>query len=227
MAEQKVESVERALSILDAFSGGSRRLTLAELAQKTGLYPSTILRLAASLERFGFLHREAEGTFKLGSALWRLGQQYQDAFDLADYVRPALRKLVVETEETAAFYVREGSHRICLYRQHAPRMLRYSLEEGSKMPLDRGASARVLMAFSGAEGPPYDKIRSQGYYISQGERDPETAAVAAPVFGIAHSLIGALGVAGTRTRLDDAACERALGAVQRLAAQLNSVLGDV
>ncbi|MBG6182779.1 DNA-binding IclR family transcriptional regulator [Arthrobacter sp. CAN_A214] len=227
MAEQKVESVERALSLLDAFVGGRPRLTLSELAQRTGLYPSTILRLAASLERFGFLHREAEGSFRLGSAVLRLGQQYEEAFDLADYVRPALRGLVEKTEETAAFYVREGPHRVCLYRQHAPRMLRYSLEEGSKLPLDRGASARVLMAFSGAEGAPYDAIRDQGYYISQGERDPETAAVAVPVFGIRHSLIGALGVAGTRTRLDDAACEKALRSIQDAANRLSAVLGDI
>ncbi|RTL67516.1 MAG: IclR family transcriptional regulator, partial [Hyphomicrobiales bacterium] len=63
---QRVESVERALTILDAFGDGTPRLALGELAARTGLYRSTILRLAASLERFGYLNRDEDGAFRLG-----------------------------------------------------------------------------------------------------------------------------------------------------------------
>ena len=57
--EQRVEAVERALSILDAFTAERPSLSLAELAERTGFYPSTILRLASSLARFGYMHRGA------------------------------------------------------------------------------------------------------------------------------------------------------------------------
>src|SRR3954453_8522208 len=106
--EPRVEAVERALSVLDAFADGRPRLSLAEIAERTGLYPSTIRRLAASLDRFGYLHRGADGLFRLGPTPLRLGLLYRDAFDLADHVRPALARLVERTGETAAFYVREG-----------------------------------------------------------------------------------------------------------------------
>src|SRR5438874_7384017 len=101
-AEQKVEAVERALAILEAFRDGSKHLSLAELAQRTGLYRSTILRLYASLERFGYLHRGTDGRFCLGPSLLRLGVLYQNAFNLAGYVRPVLQQLVDEPGETAA-----------------------------------------------------------------------------------------------------------------------------
>ena len=55
MVEQKVASVERALSILEAFSDGTSRLSLAELSVRTGFYRSTILRLTDSLRRFGYM----------------------------------------------------------------------------------------------------------------------------------------------------------------------------
>jgi len=224
-SEQRVEAVERALSILDAFGDGRLRLSLAELAARTGLYPSTILRLAASLDRFGYIHRGADGQFRLGPTLLRLGVLYRNAFDLADYVRPALARLVERTGETGAFYVREGERRICLYRQHSPRLIRHHAEEGAEMPLDRGASGHVLMAYTGGVGGRYDQVRAQGVCASLGERDPETAAVAAPVFGRERRFLGALGVTGPRGRFDDETRKLLAAVVVEEARSLSRAIG--
>jgi DNA-binding IclR family transcriptional regulator len=223
--EQRVEAVERALTILDAFGDADPRLTLNEIAQKTGFYPSTILRLAASLERFGYLNREADGRFRLGSSLYRLGNQYQRAFNLADYVRPVLRELVEETQETAAFYIRDGDRRVCLYRHHAERMFRHYLEEGASLTLDKGATARILMAFSGEPGLFYDDIRQKGYYISLGERDPDTGAIGVPVFGVGNSLVGALGLTVQMQRFTPEAQQSQLDILRRSAGDLSRKLG--
>jgi DNA-binding IclR family transcriptional regulator len=203
IATQRVESVERALSILETFSDGPAGLSLAEIAHRSGLYPSTILRLAGSLTTFGYLTRDHDGIFRLGPSLWRLGSRYQASFDLATYVRPVLHDLVEATGETSAFYIKSGGRRVCLYREHAPRSLRHHVEEGAELPLDRGASARILMAYTGEPGQVYDTIRHQGFYVSIGERDPETAAVAVPVFGQRHEFVGALGITGSLARMTD------------------------
>ncbi|MHA1553115.1 MAG: helix-turn-helix domain-containing protein, partial [Alphaproteobacteria bacterium] len=68
-----VESVERALRLLECFSGAESALSLAELSRRSGHYKSTILRLAVSLDRFGYMHRGADGRYRLGPTLWRLG----------------------------------------------------------------------------------------------------------------------------------------------------------
>jgi DNA-binding IclR family transcriptional regulator len=222
--EQRVEAVERALSILEAFGDGDPRLPLAELARRTGLYRSTILRLAASLQRFGYLHRDGDGQYRLGPTLWRLGVRYQNAFNLADYVRPVLREVVDELGETAAFYVRDGDRRICLYRVNSERAVSSHLDEGAELPLDRGASARILVAFTGGKGEPYEKIRSRGSYVSLGERDPEAAAVAVPVLGPDGALAGALGVTGPRGRFDRTACARMEKVLAAKAAALGRAL---
>ncbi|RKK05870.1 IclR family transcriptional regulator [Pseudoroseomonas wenyumeiae] len=202
VGEQRVEAVERALSILDAFGDGTPRLSLSEVAERTGLYPSTVLRLAASLDRFGYLHRGQDGLFRLGPTPLRLGLLYRDAFDLASLVRPALARLVDRTGETAAFYVREEGRRVCLYRHHSPRLIRHHVEEGASLPLDRGASGHVLMAYAGGSEPVHERVREQGWCLSLGERDAEAAAVAAPVFGRGRQFVGALGVIGLRSRLE-------------------------
>ncbi|PWU70947.1 IclR family transcriptional regulator [Ochrobactrum sp. POC9] len=223
--EQRVEAVERALTILDAFGDNNPKLTLNELAQKTGFYPSTILRLAGSLERFGYLHREADGRFRLGSSLYRLGNQYQRAFNLADYVRPVLRELVETTQETAAFYVKDGDRRICLFRHHADRIFRHYLEEGASLTLDKGATARILMAFSGEPGLFYDDVREKGYYISLGERDPDTGAIGVPVFGVGNNLVGSLGLTVQMQRFTPEAQVAHLEVLRHSAAELSRKLG--
>ncbi len=199
--EQRVEAVERALTLLEAFAEGADRLSLAELARRTGFYRSTILRLAASLQRMGYLHREADGHYRLGPTLWRLGSQYQRAFHLADYVRPALATISKETGESAAFYVREGDRRVVLYRVNSEQPMRHHLEEGAVLPLDRGAGGRILTVHTGGDDDHAEQIRNQGYYLSDGERDPGTSAVAVPVFGMGGTFVGALGVVGPRQRM--------------------------
>ncbi len=201
--EQRVEAVERAFSILGAFSDGTRSLSLTELSRRTGLYPSTILRLAASLERFGYIRRDQAGAFWLGHTLWRLGVLYQANFDLAEFVRPVLRYLCGETGETAALYVREGDKRICLYRVNGTHVIRSHLEEGAELPLDRGASAHILMAYTGGVSAKYDNVRKQGYVVSLGERDADAAAVSVPLFGKRGEFVGALALTGPLRRFSE------------------------
>jgi DNA-binding IclR family transcriptional regulator len=199
-AEHRVEAVERALSILDAFVDNEPSLTLAAIARRTGFNPSTILRLSASLMRFGYLRRLADGRYCLGPKPLQLGTLYRNQFDLAHYIRPALAGLAAATEETAAFYVRDGDVRICLFRHQADTSIRHHVEEGARLPMGKGASAHVLAAF--AEGARDGAaIRQLGYAVSLGERDPESAAIAAPVFGPNGELVGALGIAALLSRL--------------------------
>ena len=202
-----VDAVERALSVLDAFGPDDKTLTLAELARRTGLYKSTILRLGVSLERYGYVVRGADSTWRLGPAAWRLGAIYRGAFSLSQVLRPELKQLSDATGETASFYVREGDRRVCLYRHEPDRPIRHTLIEGALMELGVGASGKVLSAYSG-EGPDDGRrIRKAGFAVSHGERDPDVAAVAVPVLRPDGKLAGALALSGLITRFDTARLE--------------------
>lgn len=221
MTENRVEAVERALSILEVFQEGEEALTLAALAHKTGLYKSTILRLAGSLERFGYLRRGSDGVFRLGPSLWRLGSLYRRGFDPGEQIRPELRRLVEETRETASFYVREGSERVCLYRLNSPRAVRHHLDEGIRLPLDRGAAGHVLVAFGAERSDALAETRERGFHVTLGERDPEVGAAAVPVFDSAGRLRGALAVSALVTRFDETARQAAIHALKRSANRLS------
>jgi DNA-binding IclR family transcriptional regulator len=220
-----VAAVERALTILDVYTEHDKSLTLAELARRTGYYKSTLLRLAASLERRGYLARLEDRSWRLGPAASRLGAVYQSAFDLGDLVEPLLQSLAAETGETATFNVRDGDVRVCLYRVESKARLRDHVRQGEVLPLERGAGGRVLLAYSGEAGEVYDRIRSRGVYTAFGERDALLGGISAPVFDARGRLVGALTVSFPVSRLDRAAAERMEPTVVAHAAQLTQRLG--
>ena len=213
MSEQRVESVERALSLLECFQEDRQTLSLAELAEATGMYKSTILRLAASLERFGYLVRREDGVFRLGPAVQRLGAIYRLGFNLEQLIRPELLWLVQTTGETASFYVRDGNARICLYRENSPKAARHHLDEGAQLTLATGASGHVLRAFGRNPVPAEAQVQDAGYAISVGERDPDLAAIAMPVLDRKGTLYGALSVSGIITRFTE---EQRIGILEAL-----------
>ena len=187
-----VAAVDRALSVLGAFREGDRLLTLNDLAGRTGLVKSTVLRLLASLTHFGLVQRDDEGRYTLGPEVARLQSIYTRSFSLEALVMPELRALVDRTQESAVYHVRQGDLRIVLYRVDSPQPIRDHVKVGDVMPLDRGAGGRVLTAFSGAAGGLYERIRREGFVAVVGDRSPELAGISAPVFKAGGELAGAV-----------------------------------
>jgi len=220
-----VAAVDRALSILDAFAEHDQKLTLAELSKRTKLYKSTVLRLTKSLEKFGYLRRADDGAYRLGSKVLHLGALYQRHFHTLDLVPPILRQMVDEIQEGASLYVRDGDHRVCLHRVDSKRAVRDSVHEGDRLPLTVGASGHVIRAFNGATSSRYEQIRREMYSASYGERDPETAAVACPVFGVGQQFVGALTISGPRYRFEAVGVDKMLPVLFRHAIDLTRVLG--
>lgn len=223
--EPGVAAVNRALNILKAFEHSADGLTLAELTEATGLYHSTILRLAESLAHFGYLKRLADGRFMLGPTPFFLGMIYQSSFRLQDYALPILRELTKTTRETSAIYVREGNDRICLHRVDLPRGVRMHVREGDRVELDKGAAGRVLLAFSGEPGAAHDAVRATRYAVSLGERDSESAAIACPVFGMGDRLVCAISAGVPLYRFNKAKYEELLPLVMQAGRRLSADLG--
>jgi DNA-binding IclR family transcriptional regulator len=195
-----VAAVDRALAILAAFGVNDAALSLAELAQRTGLYKSTILRLAVSLENAGYLVRMENGHWRLGSTVFKLGAAYQHAFQLSDYVRPILEQVAAASQESVAFYIRERNVRVCLFRIDGMHAVRHHVRVGEQLPLDRGGPARIIRAFTGGEDKVSAQVRQDLYFVSHGERDPHAVSISVPVFDVRGGLTGALAITGPAGR---------------------------
>ncbi|WP_430300175.1 IclR family transcriptional regulator [Ramlibacter paludis] len=223
-AQGGVAAVTRALSLMEAFAVGDSSLSLAELSRRAGMHKTTALRLARTLALSQYMVQTEDGQWRLGPAAGWLGARYHAGFDVNNVVEPTLHELVKETGESASFYVREGDIRACVSRVEGPQSVRHHVRIGERLPLDKGAPGRVILAFSGAQGAPYEAIRERGYHMSMGERESDVSSVAAPVFGVNWRLLGSMCISGPSSRLTKAKLEKHAKSVIRAANQLSYAL---
>ena len=223
-----VAAVDRALTLLLAFQAADRSLTLGQLAERTGLYKSTVLRLMASLEHARLVQKLADGRYALGSEIARLHGVYAASFSLEHVVLPVLRTLVDSTGESAAYHVPQGGQRLCLYRVDSPHPVRDHIRAGDLLPAGRGSGGRVLRAFAAdaaAASTPdeqmlYQRIRQQGYYAASGDRLADVAGISAPVFRGDGSLSAAVTLTMPANRYTDAHIPAVLHAAQQLSGRV-------
>ena len=220
-----VAAVDRALAILGAFRPGDTALPLYEIAQRCDLYKSTVLRIVQSLLRHNYLQRLDNGSYQIGPAPLILGALYQHSVKLGDLLLPLMRELVDQTGESMSVYLRNGDVRVCLHRVDSPHAVRDNEREGDVLPLERGSGGRILLAFTGVKGEPYDTIRTEYCHTSVGERDPDTAGISVPFFGPGQALVGAMSLTGPRSRTDETFIANARVLLLRAAARATNSLG--
>lgn len=216
-----VRAVERALDILMCFTSG-KDLSLTEISGKIGLHKSTAHRLLTTLEEKGFVIRDgATDKYRLGFRIWELSAGLSQAGDPAVLLLPEMERLRDLLGETVSLYLRDGKERIRIQAVQSNQAIRRVAPVGVRLPLNVGASSKVLVAFaepeeqqelidefpwtSAAERDNYTEqlpvIRASGYATSIEERETGAAAVSTPIFDRSGRLYGALSVSGPVNRL--------------------------
>ncbi|HQD14313.1 MAG TPA: IclR family transcriptional regulator C-terminal domain-containing protein, partial [Ottowia sp.] len=130
------------------------------------------------------------------------------ALDQSELLQGAIKALARSSGETASFYVRDGDERVCLFRENSSQTIRHHVDVGDRLPMNKGAAGLVLLAWSGETGELFERIRHDGFALSLGDRDPDAAAISAPLFDAHDKLLGALTISGLRSRFTSEAIQR-------------------
>jgi DNA-binding IclR family transcriptional regulator len=249
---KQIESVDKALSLLECFSDRVPELSLKQLSEKTGLYKSRILRLCGTLMAHGFLIRQAGSLYRLGPKLMMLGKLYERSNSLISSARPILRELASITGESAKLFVIQGTKRVCLVREKGTYPLSYHVEEGESFELYAGAGGKAILAYTSKEfrdqvlsekvlqrltpktivertrlEKEFAAIRERGYASSSGEVFSEVAGMAAPVFDHENNICAALTIAGPAQRFTAERRQEMLESLLASARRLSQLLGSV
>jgi DNA-binding IclR family transcriptional regulator len=210
-------------SILDAFTLAKPALSLTDLRTATGLPTSTVQRLAANLVAEGFLDRDGD-RFRIGAMMAYWAAPASRGINMLRAVSPALRELRDITGETACFFIREGSFRVCVAMWETAHAIRREMHVGKVLPLHAGSAGRVLMAWDEgalrealsrpltsftkltlvdpeALGGDVERVRRAGWSFTEGERDDGAAGLSAPVFDAQAVLAGAMTISGPTSRV--------------------------
>ncbi|WLD93702.1 IclR family transcriptional regulator [Alkalihalobacillus sp. AL-G] len=248
-----VRAVDRALEILNCFSSKKSQLSIGEICGITGLTKSTSFRLLASLEHKGFIEKDEKShQYKLGVKLLELGNVVQESFNLRDSALPVMKDLAEKTGETVNVNIIQGHNRVCIEKIDGKHALRKVSEVGLLLPLYRGASGKLLLAFCEPDQiieilniakdhqTPHDyinnlkielfTIREKGYSTSVNERLDGTASVSAPIRDHTGNVIAGITISGPSIRFTDEKIaqfiEDVIGAGKSISSRLGYVVQE-
>ncbi len=243
-AVRQVESVQRAITVLNELGEAHGELGTNEIARRTGLNVSTVSRLLATLVDGGLVrHIPATGRYRLGIRILQLASVARESLDIPVLARPYLEELTQLTGETATLSM-PGEHDVLTvgFAQsdssvrsvaaigrnsvaHATAVGKVFLAWGGRLPQGELAAYTGRTVTDRAElAVQIDRVRAQGWAQAAGEREAELNAVAAPVCDATGRLVAILGVQGPATRFTQRAMRTAAGAVRERAALIASML---
>ena len=221
-------SLMRLLGLFDALAKSPKDgLGLADLNTVLKSPKSSLLNLLRPLVATGYLNFEA-GKYRLGPSIFRLAGNIMSVWNFSNAVRPYLEELAQRSRESVYLGVLDRASKVITYVDaiDSPHSVRYSVPVGAVRPLYSTAAGRVLLAFADkrwqdmyisstkleARTPrtistqkglreELERIRKTGISVSIGEMFPESAAIAAPVFGADGNIAAAIAVGAPAERL--------------------------
>jgi len=248
-----IQTVSRALDLLEQFQEGDPELGITDLSNRLNLQKNNVFRLVATLKAKNYIEmNDATGKYRLGIKTRALGRVATRLIDFAQHARPFLGDLKQASHETSYFSVIKDGYAYYLESVESDLPVRVARQLGSSRPLYCTAAGRVLLAFmepqrrmdllSGSEMKQLTprtitdpdllhdelaRVAQQGYAIDDQEHDAGVMELAAPVFDSQGAVIGALSILGPEMRLAGARLENELlPLVCQCAARLSRVLGD-
>lgn len=239
------EGARRVLAVLQAFTPGQHTLTARDLAERTGIPLPSMYRYIALLRETGLLIGDDHGCYHLSARFISLARAAEAAESIIEVADPVMRDLAADCGETVILVRLIARTPVCVHRVESTHHLRATFEPGQQLPLERGATAKVLLAglspqvrreylAAFAQANPEaaarldDAVRQAaeaGWAISEQEIDRGVWAASASVTD-GGSVIAALTVPSPLVRSPVQAQARLLGQVRAAAARLSGLITD-
>jgi DNA-binding IclR family transcriptional regulator len=136
----------RALAILDSFNSSTPRLSLSEIAERSGTPLTTAHRLLGELTDWGALSRRSDGRYEIGRKLWDLGLLAPVQLELRQVAAPFLLDVHTTIRDTVHLAVRDGLSALYIERISGRESVPVVSQVGSRLPLHATGVGKVLLA---------------------------------------------------------------------------------
>jgi len=148
MADNSVQSLERAFSLLEVLSKYPKGVQLATLTAETGLNKSTIHRLLASLISLGYVTQdEVTRQYRLTIRLFEVGSKALRDIDVVSVARPYLLEIGNRLGEVVKLSVPVGSDVVCVYiEDNSVNAVKVENRLGDRSPMYRTSSGKAILA---------------------------------------------------------------------------------
>jgi IclR family KDG regulon transcriptional repressor len=247
-----IQSIQRAIAILEDVARHRDGINLADLSKSVGLHNSTTFHLIKTMAQLGYVIQQKDSKrYRLGSRLFTLAAGALDENALLAAAAPIVEKLTADTGEAAHFAIRSGKDAVLIASTKASGMVQLADRAGATRPAYATAIGKVLMAAI----PPgqleqvigdmelrrltpktivepealrreIEEVRRKGIAFDDGEFDAELRCVAVAVHDFSGRVAGAIGISGPIWRLSLQSLQEKARPVRESAAALSAELGS-
>ena len=225
-SEYVVQSVDRALDILEAFNYNEEELGVTELSQKLNLHKNNVFRLLATLETRGYIEQDQKtGNYRLGIKIFEVANVFLHHLGLRRQARPILEELVHKCNETAYLAVTEETDVVYVLMHETAHTVRVIPRLGHRLPAYCTASGKIQLAFESRDRllnlfrdaplraltpntitdldrliEHLAEVAHQGFAVDNEELEEGVCCVAAPVRDYSHRVVAGVGLSGPVSR---------------------------
>ncbi|MBB3231816.1 IclR family transcriptional regulator domain-containing protein [Halomonas stenophila] len=222
-----VTALASGLEVILAFDEEHPRMTLSEVAARTGMNRARARRFLLTLHSLGYV-RKTQRHFELAPKVLQLGYAFLSANNYRSVIQQYLEDITDEIGESSSLGVLDGDEVIYVARSSAKhRLMAITLSVGTRLPAAYTSMGRVLLAqLPDDELERYlqrvtleahtarsltdpvqlrnciAQVRLQGYSIVDQELDPGLRSLAVPAFDAHGKLLGAINISTNAARID-------------------------
>lgn len=245
-----VQSVDRALGILETLAVHPKGLAVGDLSEKTGLHKSTAHRLLSTLVENGYVKQNQQNDYQLTLKLFELGSRCVEELDGLEVAKPYLSKIIEEVDEVVHLVVLEDEAIVYVDKMEPNKTIRMHSRIGMRRPLYcTGVGKAILSTMTdhevekvwSHEAPEQltkytisdldemkqelEMIRSRGYAIDNQENEIGVRCIAIPLLDYTKKAWGAISISGPVERMTDEVLEKIISVLLPIAKQINNELG--
>lgn len=245
------KTVEKALSILDAFTVETPTWGLRELSRQIDMNHTIVHRILTTFEDKGYLYCSPETKkYELGIKFIELNNVVEEHLNISSIIQPIMKEIALKTGESVVLTILDEEEGVFVKIVESEQKVRFAESVGKRSPLYIGASHKVILAYlpSDLQNEIVDQgisqgakhidskqafferlrhVKEQGWCYSEGETFDDVAACSVPLFDNKHHILGSLSIAGPKYRLTNEQSKEKLPILQENVEKLNAILGKI
>lgn len=249
--EARIQSLDRAFSVLEEVARHRNGITLSELSRELGLHTSTLYHVTRTLVSLGYLRTGPEDKrYRMGRGIFQLASACLDEAEICATALPYLEKLAEATGEATHYAIWERRKALILVRSAGPNALQINERAGTLRPVYCTAIGKALLSGLDPEAyedytrdidfAPYtpstlkdaqelrlqiEKARRDGIAFDDCEFNAEVRCMAAIVRDFSGKVVGAIGFSGPVWRMSITDMADYTSITRSIAAELSEQFG--
>lgn len=246
-----VQSVGRAIKLLETLAEYARDISLTELAKAVGWPPSTVHGLLSTLRDHHYVEQApVSGHYRLGIRLFELGNIVARGWDIRELAAPHMQRLNSELGEMVQLATVDRDEVLYIDRLDSNRLMRIVSDIGARLPMHCTGLGKAMLAYlnesevrkiAKKSGLPamtpktitalpdllkeLEKVRENGYAIDDCEIMEGLRCVAAPILNRNNKADYAISVSGFSVNMQGERLEKVIQKVTAAAKQISEDIG--